>query len=222
MELHRNRAPDGLTKRARHFVLAHGVKVDVPKVSRHREQWLTAGIPSAEIDRATTYQERWGGLVLPPAPHYDGGPKYLDTDVPEGSTAEGWWFEAGIQRTAVPYSFMIGPKGEFGIHADRWTPLHQTVEGWVEAVALAHHASTWAKQITKVTGDEVDALTLDSFEPVWEVRGLADSWWRGADSLVAVYTGEAECLAAPQCRAALIYSGLDKWGLHGGVTDGTP
>ena len=220
VELHLDRAPEGLTRRARYFVLAHGIKIDVPQVSRHREQWLASGIPSAEIDRATAYQERWGGLVLPPAPHYDGGPKYLDAGLPEGSSTGGWCFEAGAQRTAVPYSFMIGPAGEFGIHADRWTPLHQTVEGWVESVALAHHASMWAKRITRVTGDDVDGLALDAFEPVKEVTGLADTWWRGKDSLVAVYTGEAECLSGPRCRTALIYSGLDQWGLHGGVASG--
>ncbi|WP_405951634.1 hypothetical protein [Streptomyces prunicolor] len=112
MELHLDRAPEGLTKRARYFVVAHGIKLDVPPVSRYREQWLALGIPSVEIDQVTAYQERWSGLVLPPAPHYDGGPRYLDTDVPERPSAEGRWFEAGIQRTAVPYSFMIGPGGE--------------------------------------------------------------------------------------------------------------
>ncbi|MFE4751365.1 hypothetical protein ACFRIB_14020 [Streptomyces mirabilis] len=220
MELHLiNHVPEGLTKRAGHFVVAHGLKADVPRVGRRREQWLALGIPSAEIDRVTAYQERWGGLALPPAPHYDGGPKYLDPDVPEGSSTEGWWFEAGIQRTAVPYSFVIGPGGEFGIHGERWTPLHRTVEGWVESVALAHHASMWAKRVTRVTGNEVDAIALDAFEPVKEVKGLADTWWRGSDSLVAMYAGEAECLSAPQCRTALIYSGLNKWGLYGGVKD---
>ncbi|MGW4982320.1 hypothetical protein [Streptomyces mirabilis] len=220
MELHLiNHVPEGLTKRAGHCVVAHGIKADVPRVGRRREQWLALGTPSAEIDRVTAYQERRGGLALPPAPHYDGGPKYLDPDVPEGSSAEGWWFEAGIQRTAVPYSFVIGPGGEFGIHGERWTPLHQTVEGRVESVALAHHASMWAKRVTRVTGNEVDAIALDAFEPVKEVKGLADTWWRGSDSLVAMYAGEAECLSAPQCRTALIYSGLNKWGLYGGVMD---
>jgi hypothetical protein len=109
---------------------------------------------------------------------------------------------------------MIGPHGEFGVHSDRWTPLHATVEGWVESVALAHHASTWAKTITKVTGQDVDSLQLDAYEAVAEVAGLADTWWRGIDSLVAVYTGEAECMGATRCRTAYIYSGLDAWGLH--------
>lgn len=73
----------------------------------------------------------------------------------------------------------------------------------------------WAKQITKVSGEDVDALQLGFYEPVLEVEGLADGWWRGADSLVAVYKGEAECFARPGWRSAVMYSGLDKWGLHG-------
>ncbi|MEU7740733.1 hypothetical protein [Nonomuraea sp. NPDC049158] len=110
---------------------------------------------------------------------------------------------------------MIGPHGEFGVHSDSWMPLHETVEGWVESVALAHHASTCAKTITMVTGQDVDTLQLDAYEEVAEVVGLADTWWRSADSLVAIYMGEAECMAAPQCKTAYIYSGLDTWGLCG-------
>ncbi|MPY58200.1 hypothetical protein FNH08_13770 [Streptomyces spongiae] len=221
MNLHLiNDVPDGLTRRARSYVSAHGIKVDTRFVAEHRQWWLEHEVPAAVIDRMAAYQERWGGLLLPPASQYDGGPKYLDPDSPEGSPAEGWWFEAGMQRTAVPYSFMIGPDGEFGIHGPRWTPLHATVEGWVESLALAHHASMWAKQITKVTGDDVDGIALADYEPVREVMGLADTWWRGVDSLVAMYSGEAECFSSPNGRTALIYSGLDEWGLRGGVEDG--
>ncbi|MEX3099439.1 MULTISPECIES: hypothetical protein [unclassified Streptomyces] len=218
MNLHLiNDVPDGLTRRARSFISAHGIKVDTEQVEQHRQWWLDREVPAAVIDRMAAYQERWGGLLLPPASQYDGGPKYFDPDAPEGTAPEGWWFEAGMQRTAVPFAFMIGPAGEFGIHADRWTPLHATVEGWVESLALSHHASMWAKQITKVIGDDVDRIVLDAYEPVREVMGLADTWWRGADSLVAIYSGEAECFSSPRSRTALIYSGLDDWGLHGGV-----
>ncbi|MCX4850263.1 hypothetical protein [Streptomyces sp. NBC_00893] len=221
MNLHLiNDVPDGLTRRARSFVSAHGIKVDTEPVEKHRQWWLEREIPATVVDRMSAYQERWGGLLLPPASQYDGGPKYLNPDSPEGSTSEGWWFEAGMQRTAVPFSFMIGPAGEFGIHADRWTPLHATVEGWVESLALTHHASMWAGRITKVTGEDVDRITLDAYEPVREVMGMADTWWRGADSLVAIYSGEAECCSFPGARTALVYSGLDEWGLRGGVEDG--
>ncbi|MFC9748454.1 hypothetical protein [Streptomyces niveus] len=210
-----NDVPDGLTRRARSFVSAHGIKVDGNQVGQHRRRWLDLEVPAAVIDRMTVFQERWGGLLLPPAPQYDGGPKYLDPDSPEGTTSEGWWFEAGMQRTAVPFSFMIGPAGEFGIHAGSWTPLHATVEGWVESLALSHHASMWARKTVKVTGDDVKRITLDAYEAVPEVAGLADNWWRGTDSLVAIYSGEAECLSFPSARVAMIYSGLDEWGLYG-------
>jgi hypothetical protein len=218
MERHLSSAVlDGLTRRARSFISAHSIRIDVPPVGRLTEQWLALGVPPSEINRVEEYQKRWGGLALPPAPHYDGGPKYLDSDLPEGSPDGGWLYPAGTHRTATPYSFMIGPGGEFGVYGCRWTPLHRTVEGWVESVALAHHASMWAQHITKVTGEGVEGIALDGFEQVEEVNGMADTWWRGNDSLVALYTGEAECMSAPACRTALIYSGLDRWGLHGGV-----
>jgi hypothetical protein len=68
-----------------------------------------------------------------------------------------------------------------------------------------------------VIGDAVDTLALESFEPVTEVQGLADTWWRGSDSLVAVYSGISLCIGRADFRNAWIYSGLDEWGLHGGV-----
>ncbi|WP_331447998.1 hypothetical protein [Streptomyces xanthochromogenes] len=216
-----NDAPSGLTRRARNFVEVHGIRVDARPVEQHRQWWLDREIPADVVDRMAAFHEHWGGLLLPPASKYDGGPKYFEADSPEGTPSEGWWFEAGTQRTAVPYSFMVGPAGEFGIHANHWVPLHATVAGWIEALALTHHASMWAKQITKVTGEDVNGLELDSMEPVPEVQGLADTWWRGADSLVAIYTGEARCLSFPRGRTALIYAGLDEWGLYGGAGEGT-
>ncbi|MFC8587753.1 hypothetical protein ACFUGD_24860 [Streptomyces sp. NPDC057217] len=219
MQLHLiGNVPDGLTLRARSFVSAHGVKVDVRPVEGHRRWWLDRDVPASVIDRMAAYQERWGGLLLPPGPKYDGGPKYLDPDAPEADSA-GWWFEAGMQRTAVPYSFMIGPSGEFGIHAGKWAPLHATVEGWVESLALAHHASKWARQVTKLVGDDATGIDLTGYAPVREVRGLTDTWWRGPDSLIALYDGEATALDFPRGRTAMIYSGLDEWGLRGGVDD---
>lgn len=69
------------------------------------------------------------------------------------------------------------------------------------------------------TGDDVNGIVPDGYEQVRGVKGVADTWWRGADSLVAVYAGEAEALSFPRGRTALIYSGLDEWGLRGGVKD---
>ncbi|MFI9723835.1 hypothetical protein ACIHFE_29960 [Streptomyces sp. NPDC052396] len=215
MDSYRAVAPDGLTRRAQNLIAVHGLRVQAVEVEQYRSRWLGLGIDELAIDRAAAFGRRWGGLALPPAPQYDGGPRFFCPDAPEGSAPEGWWFEAGPQRSAVPYSFMVGPEGEFGIHADRWVPLHRSVEGWVESVALARHAAMWAKQITKRTGDEVEELALEGYKPVPEVAGLADTWWRGTDSLVAIYRGEAECLDAPIARTALVFSGLDDWGLNG-------
>lgn len=210
------RAPDGLSSRARYFVRVHGLQVPGLESEQYRESWLDHGIPAAELDRVAAFQDRWGGIALPPAPFYEGGPRVLDADVPEGSAADGWWFSAGDPRVSIPYGFLIGPGGAFGISCDAWAPLHAGIEGWVESLALAHHAARWATSITKITGDAVDDLDLAAYEPVPEVQGITDNWWRGADSLVAVYRGEAECLAEPRCRTAHIYSGLDDWGLRGG------
>ncbi|MBC9716334.1 hypothetical protein H9Y04_27740 [Streptomyces sp. TRM66268-LWL] len=207
--------PGGLTRRARDFVAVHGIRVDTRSVEERRQRWLDRGIPAHAVDRMASFQERWGGLLLPPAAQYDGGPKYLSARSPGGSASEGWWFDAGPRRTAVPYAFRIGPTGEFGIHADHWAPLHATVEGWIEALALSHHAAACAERITRLTGDDVNRLDLDAMEPVREVRGLSDTWWRSTDSLVALCTGEARCLSFPRGRTAWIYSGLDQWGLYG-------
>ncbi|MGY1498647.1 hypothetical protein ACW4TU_18955 [Streptomyces sp. QTS52] len=209
-------APAGLTRRAKSFVEVDGIRVPRQGIGRHRDAWITHGIPAAEIDRAAAFQDRWGGFALPPAPFYESGPRILDADVPEGSAAEGWWIPAGDCRVSMAYGFLIGPGGEFGIHGSRWAPLHASTDGWVESLALATHARRWAKTITRITGKAVASLDLDGYEQVPEVQGMTDTWWRGTDSLIALYRGEAVGLDAPQCLEAHIYGGLDEWGLHGG------
>ncbi|MFC8719240.1 hypothetical protein [Kitasatospora sp. NPDC057198] len=173
------------------------------------------------IDRMAAFDRSWGGLVLPPANDYEGGPKPFFPDVPE-QDEEGWWFMAGDQRTSVPFAFYLGPDDEFCLLGDgRSVRLHASVEGWVESQALAHHARLWARRVSKLHGADADGLDLAGFEPVPEVRGLADTWWRGADSLVEVHRGEHELFAAPGAspydlsRTAFVYEGLDEWGLTG-------
>ena len=200
--------PDGLSQMAVTFLRIHAVRVERVPVERYRARWLDVGIPANVIDQAEEFEARWGGLVLPPAPWYDGGPRALSVDIPEGSPDEGWWFTAGDPRCSVPYGFLIGADGEFGIRADRWTPLHATVEGWVESVALAYHASRWARQITRLSGAAVQDLDLSALEPVRVTAGIADTWWRGPDSLVAVYRGEADCFGDPKFQRADRYDGL--------------
>ncbi|MFF0435504.1 hypothetical protein ACFYU9_25190 [Streptomyces sp. NPDC004327] len=209
-------APTGLTRRAKSFVELEGIRVPQPDIEDHRGAWIEQGVPAAEIDRAVAFEARWGGLALPPAPFYESGPRVLGADLPEGSTAEGWWIPAGDCRVSMAYGFMIGPGGEFGIHGYRWAPLHASTEGWVESLALVSHARRWAKTITRITGEAVDSLDLEGYEPVPEVQGVADTWWRGKDSLIALYRGEAVAMDAPGGLEAHIYGGLDEWGLRGG------
>jgi hypothetical protein len=116
----------------------------------------------------------------------------------------------------MAYGFVIGPDASFGIDAYRWTPRHASTDGWVESLALAAHARRWARTVTRVTGKAAEALDLGGYEPVPEVQGVTDAWWRGKNSLIALYRGEAVGLDAPQCLEAHIYAGLDEWGLHGG------
>lgn len=72
-------------------------------------------MPAAEIERAIAFQDLWGGIALPPAPAYEGGPRVLEADLPEGPTEDGWRFPAGNCRVSMAHGFMIGPGGEFGI-----------------------------------------------------------------------------------------------------------
>ncbi|MFB8273542.1 hypothetical protein ACFC96_44170 [Streptomyces sp. NPDC055955] len=201
--------PAGLSCRAQRFVEVDGIRVHRQDIRRHRDAWVEQGIPAAEIDRAAAFQDRWGGLALPPAPFYEGGPRILDADCPEGSETEGWSFQAGSCRVSMAYGFWVGPDGAFGIDAYRWTPLHASTDGWVESLALADHARHWAKTVTRIKGKAVESLDLSGYAPVPEVEGVMDTWWRGRNSLIALYRGEAVGLDAPQCLEAHVYSGLD-------------
>ncbi|WP_340384753.1 hypothetical protein U5640_43475 [Streptomyces sp. SS7] len=209
-------APVGLSRRAQGFVEVNGIRVPRQDIRSHRDTWIEHGVPAAEIDRVVAFQDRWGGLALPPAPFYEGGPRILRVGCPERPVAGGWSFPAGGCRVSMAYGFMIGPDGAFGIDASRWTPLHASTDGWVESLALAAHAGRWARTVTRIKGKAVDSLDLRGYEPVPEVQGVTDTWWRGKDSLIALYRGEAIGLDAPRCLEAHVYEGLDEWGIHGG------
>ncbi|MCR6489167.1 hypothetical protein M8542_40725 [Amycolatopsis sp. OK19-0408] len=198
----------GLSRRARAFVAGHGVRLPVPSLEPMRARWLRDGIPAEQIDRAEAFHERWGGLCLPPSPCYDGGPRTFHADFPEWRPGAGWLFDAGTTRTALPYGFAIGPAGEFGLDGNEWSPLHASVEGWVESLALAAHATRWASRTTRLTGDAAEDFSLDGCVQIPEVAGLADTWWRGDGTLVAVHRGEARACAFPPYRTTLVHSGL--------------
>ncbi|CAM5675785.1 SMI1/KNR4 family protein OS=Streptomyces griseomycini OX=66895 GN=FHS37_007426 PE=4 SV=1 [Streptomyces griseomycini] len=139
-------APAGLSRRAQRFIETEGICVRQQDIRRHHDAWIERGIPAAEIERATAFQDRWGGLALPPAPFYEGGPRILDADCPEKTPAEGWSFPAGDCRVSMAYSFMIGPDGAFGIDANRWTPLHASTDGWARRMRWSRYQ--WVKGVT--------------------------------------------------------------------------
>jgi hypothetical protein len=208
--------PTGLTKRARRFVGVHGVWLDAPPITQWHDQWQKAGIPPAVIERAEEHQVRWGGLVLPSAPGLPedaAGPRVLGADTPEredGFPGQGWVFEAGPQRTAVPYSFLVSSDGTFGIAGGddgRWVPLHGSIDGWVESLAMAYAAADVADTVTRLTGQAIDSLDLASMQPVVPVQGITNGWWYRPGLLVALYAGESELFGRPGYRTAFVYSG---------------
>ncbi|MFF3222400.1 hypothetical protein ACFYV7_06355 [Nocardia suismassiliense] len=200
-----------LTRRAEWFIATNCVRCESVSLEQHRDAWLEMGISATHIDRVVEFQRRWGGLVLPPSPDYGGGPKVLWAEMPVDALARGGWFDAGEERVSMAYGFMIGPAGEFGIDGARWVPLHASIEGWIESVALAHHASNRAEQITTIRGAAVDRVALHDFEPLTEVRGLADTWWRGPDSLVAIYTGRPNASAHRSSASPAYMPVSTKW-----------
>ncbi|MEV4822574.1 hypothetical protein [Micromonospora sp. NPDC049274] len=135
----------------------------------------------------------------------------MDTPEREDCCApQGWFFEAGPQRTAVPYAFLIGPDGTFGIAGGddgQWVALHRSIDGWVEALALAYTAMDVADTVTRLTGSAVDQLDLTAMQPVAEVGGITNGWWYRPGLLVAVYSGESELFAGPAYRTAYLYAG---------------
>jgi hypothetical protein len=198
--------PAGLTARARRFISVHGSRVASPVAGSYRERWLGMGVPSSVVDQTAFVEARWGGLLLPPALEYDGGPQFFGPDTPEASDGNAWWFEAGSARTALYYSFMIGPGGEFGIYGDRWVALHESVEGWVESLALEWSLRRAARTITRIIGPEVEDLSLRTLDPVTEVGGVTDSWWRDGAGFVSIYRGEAEMFSRPDYQVAYVYT----------------
>ncbi|WP_216897411.1 hypothetical protein [Nocardia alni] len=182
-----------------------------PSVSRMRGRWLEIGVPAAEIDRTEEFDLRWGGLALPPLPMdlYEGGPLCLKADLPEQDDRGEWYFGAGDAATACDMCFEISPTDEFGIRrGDRFHPVHASVAGWIEAVALSYFAAAAATRITQLTGAEVDQVSLDGHTPIRETAGIADTWWRRGDQLVALYDGESRCFNIPEWRTAIIYDGV--------------
>lgn len=65
--------PAGLTIRAKTFIQSHGYWTGCRDFEQYRVRWMEHGVPAAQVDRVVAFEAVWGGLALPPSPHYDGG-----------------------------------------------------------------------------------------------------------------------------------------------------
>ena len=209
-------ALDRLAPSARSFVYSNGVRTSPRELDRYRVDWIEGGAPSELVDRAIEFQRLWGGLALPPGPFYDGGPKYFEVGGFERAETGEWLFEVGPSRTALPYGFMIGPDGAFGIATTRWVALHASIEGWIGSLSLAHDAFTHAEQVTRFRSSRVESIDFTGLDRVEGTEGLVDTWWRGDEVLLASCSGEAEAFEAPQTREVLRYTGVPGWLLDRG------
>lgn len=186
--------PSGLSPRARRFVQANGVRTSTWPVERHRRHWTDLGRPPAAIDQLIAHQQRWGGLVLPPAAAYEGGPLDLDADDPDHDD-DGLVFTVGRPRYAVPYTFAVDEGGRFGICGSDypWVPLHACIDGWVESLALTYTARETARLVRRIVGGGADDLltSMAGHPPIAAVAGLADNWWQLPDGLLSITRGES-------------------------------
>ncbi|MFE4696880.1 hypothetical protein ACFRIC_07285 [Streptomyces sp. NPDC056738] len=77
------------------------------------------------------------------------------------------------------------------------------------------HARTPPSTSVSTLREEEPAVQIDAtLESVPEVRGLAETWWRSKDSLIALCRGEAVSMDALRGIEAHVYGDLDEWGLH--------
>jgi hypothetical protein len=204
--------PSGLTRRARSFLHAHAARVRSWTAEQHQQHWTDLGRPKLAVDQLIAHQRRWGGLVLPPAACYEGGPFGLDADDPD-LDEDRLVFTVGRPRYSVPYGYAVDTDGRFGICGSGypWVPLHASVDGWVEALALTYAARDTARLVRRITGPAADKLIadLDGQAPLPEVAGIADNWWRTSDALVATYRGESLFFGGRTSAMVLVYEGLN-------------
>ena len=206
--------PTGLSLRARRFLAARAERGDAPSAEDHRAHWRSYQVPEAGVELAASYQDRWGGLILPATARYEGGPSCLSADMPTLLDGLGWCIKAGSPRAPVPFGFYVDQFGRFGVSWTRRVPLHESVEGWVEACALEDAAAGW-DLVARRTGAVEDLTTtwvpkVGPLTPVPEVRGLADTWLSGDGVMVRVCSGEFRLFGdqddAPSAAEAVLYA----------------
>lgn len=189
-----------LSRRASTFVRSHGNRVFTEFAQDSADSWVEQGIDGRAVRRAVEHELQWGNLYLPPSIAYDGGPRYLGSEMVVGEWARKGCIEAGPPRCSTSYGFLIDEGGSFGIGEVEFVPLYKSVEGWVEALALEYELRRLAKMTRRLSGPELASLDLSSMAPFPGIPGVADSWLIEDDSIVRV-VGDG-----PYCRCIQMMS----------------
>jgi hypothetical protein len=82
--------------------------------------------------------------------------------------------------------------------------------GGVKSLALAHVAAYWAPCITQSSRHGSRRLEPVRSGIIPRGRRPVDTWWRGEETVIAVYRGEAHLFGDPALQAATVYSGNKK------------
>jgi hypothetical protein len=204
--------PFALSPRAQRFVQEKGRRENVSTAEELREHWRKRGKTGPLIDKMVGYHARWGGLALPElaVPLYDGGLAVMYGDDPDDTEGVGPCFTAGTDHYSVAHWFCVDLQGRFGVLYEDWVPLHSSVSGWIEACALADAAQTM-HQIRVWRGDEARQAqnlveALPGLTSVPQVEGVADNWWQGDGTLLAIYEGEAKLFRDERASFTAVYA----------------
>jgi hypothetical protein len=199
---------DALSQRALSFVWGHGQRLPSSRAAQCVDSWIGHGVDRALAQRAVEYEQRWGDLYLPPSMFYNGGPKYLGSDVLVGDWSAGGYLEAGPARFSVAYDFLVGPDGVFGVGETEFVPLYASVEGWIESLAIEYLLRCVATEIRTFRNSNVSSLGLSTMSPFPQVPGLADTWLIDDERVVFVCRGIGFLSGYLGDVIAVVYSGI--------------
>lgn len=202
---------DGLSQRARYFLHGHALRLPSSREAQSAEGWLEQGVDQNLVQRAVDYNRRWGDLHLPPSMFYNGGPRYLGSDILAGRWSTSGYFEAGPARFSVDYDFLVAPSGVFGVGGERFIPLYQSVEGWVESLALEYLLRRVAAEKRQLKGGSVSSLDLSRMVHFPRIRGMSDIWLMGDEQVVFLGRGQGLLRGNPDDFIAVVYSGIPDW-----------
>ncbi len=197
-----------LSRRALSFVQGHGQRLPSNRAYQSAEDWIGQGVDRVLTQRAVEYEQRWADLYLPPSMFYNGGPRYLGSNVLVGEWSAGGYFESGPARFSISYDFLLGPDGAFGVGGVEFVPLFASVEDWIESLALEYLLRRVTTETRKFIGPEMSSLDLSAMSPFPRISGISDSWLMDDERVVFVCRGMGFLSSFPDDVFAVAYSGI--------------